>query len=66
MSVEEFYDYMSYLTKIGVNRELLGIFEKTLSNCHNENPGYLLDSLTTENVCRAHRKVYNQTKDRLR
>ena len=41
MSVEEFYEYMSYLTKIGLNRELLNIFEKTLSNCHNDNPGYL-------------------------
>ena len=66
MSVEEFYEYMTYLTKIGVNKELLSAFEKTLSNCHNENPSYLLDSLTEENVCRANVKVYQLTKNRLK
>ncbi len=65
MSIEEFYEYMTYLSKIGVHKELLNVFEKIVSNCHNDNPGYLLDSLSEETIYRSHIKVYEKAKSRL-
>lgn len=45
LSLEEFYSYIEYLHSIGVPLELIDIFEKIVSNNHNENPYELLDSL---------------------
>ena len=66
MNIIEFYEYMNYLSKIGIHKELLDIFEKLINTCHNENPVNLLDSLTEENVCRANIKVYSQARNKLR
>lgn len=46
VSLEDFYSYIEYLYSIGVPIELVDIFEKIVSNNHNENPYELLDSLT--------------------
>ena len=42
---EEFYDYLSYLNKIGVSKEFVDIAEKLVDGSPNENPYPLLDSL---------------------
>ena len=42
---EEFYDYLSYLDKIGVSKEFVDIAEKLVDGSPNENPYLLLDSL---------------------
>lgn len=46
LTLEEFYNYIEYLYSLGVPLELIDIFEKIVSNNHNENPYELLDSLT--------------------
>ena len=56
-SLEEFYGYLEYLEGIGLDRELLFIFEKILSNEINENPYMLLDGLEKIRY-RSHKNVY--------
>lgn len=45
LTLEDLYNYLEYLYLIGVPLELVDIFEKIVSNNHNENPYELLDSL---------------------
>ena len=45
-TINDFYNYLEYLQHIGINHELLSIFEKIATGSENENPGELLDSLT--------------------
>lgn len=45
LSLEEIYNYLEYLYSLGVDRELINIFEKIATNSHNENPYELLDCL---------------------
>jgi len=44
-TLEEFYDYLTYLDEIGVNKEFTNIAEKLVDGSPNENPYELLDSL---------------------
>lgn len=44
-SIDDIYDFINYLDDIGVNKELLFIIEKVFTNCKNENPYQLLDTL---------------------
>lgn len=44
-TLQEFYDYLEYLQKIGVDQELLSYFEKIATCSDNVNPYELLDSL---------------------
>jgi len=46
ISLDNFYEYLDYLYGLGIDKYLIDIFEKVLSNCHNENPYELLDILT--------------------
>lgn len=64
--IENFYEYLNYLEAIGLNKELLNIFSKLVANCKNENPLNYLDSLTSEQVYRAKKQVYNLTKDNVK
>lgn len=67
IGIENFYEYLNYLEIIGVNKELLDIFSKLLiGNCKNENPVNYLDSLTSEQICRSKRFVYEKTKNNVR
>lgn len=67
IGIENFYEYLNYLESIGVNKELINIFSKLLvGNCKNENPLNYLDSLTSEQICRAKKLVYEKTKDRIK
>ena len=64
LKINEFYEYLNYLESIGINKELINIFSKVVNNCDNENPIYLLDSLTYEQVGRASSVVYKKVKSK--
>ena len=62
VSIEEFYEYMNYLEYIGINQNLVSLFERIVTNKNNKNPEYLLSSITDEQVYRASEKVYKRVK----
>lgn len=61
-SMSEFYEYLNYLKYIGVNEDLLDNFDRIANNRNNKNPSNYLDLLTSEQVCRAKKNVYNRVK----
>ena len=66
VGIQDFYEYLNYLEDIKVNKELIQAFNKLLvDNCKNENPLNYLDSLTSEQICRAKKFVYNKTKNKI-
>ena len=62
VAIEEFYEYMNYLEYIGIDKNLVGLFERIVTNKNNKNPEYLLSSITDEQVYRANEKVYKKLK----
>lgn len=62
VAIEEFYEYMNYLEYIGINQNLVSLFERIVTNKNNKNPEYLLSSITDEQVYRASEKVYKRVK----
>ena len=60
LNLVDFYNYLTYLEKIGINKELIEIFKNIVSNKDNENPYDLLDTLTTEQVARSRKIVYKK------
>lgn len=58
LSLDQMYNYLEYLCSIGVDLELINIFEKIASNSHNENPYELLDCLTPV-LAKSNQNVYN-------
>lgn len=64
-SLEQFYDYICYLEKIGFNQELLEAMIKIVTNVPNENIGPYLNMVTEEQVVRANKKVYQIARRRL-
>lgn len=46
ISLDEFYDFINYLESIGINKEILYLFENIVTNSKNINPYELLDTLT--------------------
>lgn len=62
IAIEEFYEYMNYLEYIGINQNLVSLFERIVTNKNNKNPEYLLSSITDEQVYRASEKVYKRVK----
>lgn len=65
LRLEDFYVYLNYLDKIGIDKELLMIIERIVSCGPNVNPEPYLESLTAENVSRAREKVYTLTKNNI-
>lgn len=63
LSLEELYDYLDYLSYIGVDSKLVNIFKKIMSNAPNENPSKLLHSLIPF-YGRAHKNTYKHHKKR--
>ena len=61
-SLEEFYSYLYYLEKIGIDEDLIKAIIKIVTNAPNENIRPYLDSVTNEQVIRANKKVYKLTK----
>ncbi len=57
LDLVEQYDYFEYLNEIGINKDLLTIFENMYTAKENENPYDKLESLS-EIYYRANRKVY--------
>ena len=64
MSVNEFYDYITYLNYIGVDSDLLSAFTKITDNCNNINPMNELDTLNNVIIARANKHVYNYIKNK--
>lgn len=62
MDLGDYYNYLDYLLDIGVNHDLVDIFANLVSNKNNINPGPYIDSLNSEQVCRAKRYVYQNVK----
>jgi len=60
-SLEEFYEYIDYLQTIGIDKELLDIFDKIVSESTNENPYMLLDSIIPF-IGRSNHYVYSHIK----
>ena len=58
LSLQEFYNYLSYLSDLKINKELLDCFANIVNTPDNGNPSNYLESLTTEQVCRAKSKIY--------
>ena len=63
VAIEEFYEYMNYLEYIGIDKNLVSLFERIVTNKNNKNPEYLLSSITDEQVYRANEKVYKKLKN---
>ena len=61
MSIVEFYNYLNYLNKIGVDKTLTDIFNNLLTPKDNINPVNYLDTLTNEQIVRAKEYVYRKT-----
>ena len=62
VTIEEFYEYMNYLEYIGIDKNLVSLFERIVTNKNNKNPEYLLSSITDEQVYRANENVYKKLK----
>lgn len=60
LNLGDFYNYLTYLEEIGINKELIEIFKNIVSNKDNENPYDLLDTLKPEQVARARKIVYKR------
>ena len=60
MKIKKFYEYMNYLEYIGINKNLVSLFERIVTNKNNKNPEYLLSSITDEQVYRANENVYKK------
>lgn len=58
MNPDEFYNYLEYLKKIGVNKNLLDIFYGLTLTKDNKNPLNYLDSLTETQIARSKKLVY--------
>lgn len=65
LNIEDFYTYINYLDRIGIDKELLTIMEKIVYNCPNVNPEPYLETLTSENITRAREHIYKLTKDKV-
>lgn len=62
IDLSSYYEYLNYLESIGFSKELLESFYRIVSYGENINPNLFLDSLTSEQVCRAKQNVYRIVK----
>ena len=58
ISKDDYYIYISYLKRIGVSSDLIYCFDHLFNYTDSENPVGLLDSLTSEQIYRAKRNVF--------
>lgn len=58
-SLPEFYEYLTYLSDIGIDKELIDIFSNLITFKPNKNPMHLLDSLSYEQMGKAQKPVYS-------
>jgi len=62
MNIDEFYNYLEYLNKIGIDKNLLDIFNILTTTADNKNPVNLLDTLTDKQIARSKKLVYDCNK----
>ena len=61
-SLEDFYDYIYYLDKIGIDHNLIEAFYKIVNTCDNEIDIDALDTLTYEQLAKANISMYSTVK----
>lgn len=66
ITILEFYEYLNYLDRIGMNKELLDIFNNLVVEKDNTNPVNYLDTITNEQICRAKEFVFKKTSKNLK
>ena len=59
MNLSEYYTYLTYLSEIGIDKELIDIFANLLTAKQNQNPYHLLDTLSYEQIGKASRNVFS-------
>lgn len=62
MNINDFYCYLDYLYKIGIDSSLLECFNSISSSDDNINPMNYIDSLTSNQIYRARKIVYKYNK----
>lgn len=62
MNINDFYCYLDYLYKIGIDSSLLECFNSIYSDCDNINPMNYIDSLTSNQIYRGKKIVYKYNK----
>lgn len=62
MNIADFYDYLTYLSDIGMEPDLINSFRMLLHSCNNRNPAPELDSITKEQFLLAKKKVYRHAR----
>jgi len=62
LNIDEFYNYLEYLNKIGVNKHLLDCFNDLTTTADNKNPVNFLETLTDTEVARSKKLVYEYNK----
>lgn len=62
MNIKEFYCYLDYLDRLGINGSLLECFNSISSSDDNINPMNYIDSLTSNQIYRARKIVYKYNK----
>lgn len=66
MTIDEYYNYISYLESIGVSQELVNSFLKLMSEgVDNPNPKDLLDSLNEKTLYLSQEKVYKRKNNKI-
>lgn len=56
ITVEDFYRYLNYLDDIGIDYNMIDIFNKIILEEDNRNPCYYIDSLTDDKIVKARKK----------
>ena len=64
MSIDEYYDYLSYLENLGISKDLLNVFQNLYTPFENVNPKDLLESIK-DIYPKSHKNVYNVRKKRI-
>ena len=62
MNIDEFYNYLEYLNKIGIDKNLLDIFNILTTTADNKNPVNYLETITDTQIARSKKLVYECNK----
>ena len=62
LKIDDFYKYLEYLNSIGINKNLLDIFNILTNTADNKNPVNYLESLTDKQLEKSKKLVYENKK----
>ncbi|MBR1385993.1 MAG: hypothetical protein IJ568_04110 [Bacilli bacterium] len=62
LSIDEYLEYLDYLKYIGLDYNLIESFYTLVTNKKNENISSLINTINTEQICRANQLVYKKVK----